>query len=149
MFRFAGVVFAVAALVGPAVRYATWPPSSFEKRTSVGAEDFVYDLVFYLWPTQPLAVLAPTDGRLAALLLTVGGNLVLFVLVGLVVGAVASRRGGVVLVYATLCGFLLWFALWGAGYRLEHLDVSPLVLALALYAVPFWLVAAAAARQGR
>src|SRR6185503_15408549 len=82
MSRFAVLVFALTAMVGPAIRYATWPPSRFERATSARVEGFVYDLVFYLWPTQPLAALAPRDGRLVAFLVSVGGNVLLFALIG-------------------------------------------------------------------
>ena len=107
----------------------------------------MYDLVFYLWPTQPLAAIAPPDRRLVAFLLAVGSNILLFAVIGLVVGGVAGWRGGVPLVYGGFCSLLLLFGLWGAGYRVEHLGVIPLFLAVVLYGIPFWLVATQAARQ--
>jgi len=147
MSRFAVLVFALTAMVGPAIRYATWPPSRFERATSARVEGFVYDLVFYLWPTQPLAALAPRDGRLVAFLVSVGGNVLLFALIGFIVGAVASRRGGLSIAYGAFCGLLLVFALWGAGYRVEYLGVIPLLLAVLFYGLPFLLVATHAGRH--
>lgn len=148
MLRFAAIVFALAALAGPLVRLVTWPPSRFEKATSTGTEDFVYDLVLYLWPTQPLAAVEATAGRLMAALLSIGGNLLLFILLGLAVGAAAGRRGIVPLIYTAVCGLLVLFAFWGAGFSLEHLSWRPLAVAMVLYAVPFWLVTRAAVRPG-
>ena len=146
MFRFSVLVFAATALVGPAIRYATWPPSWFERTTSARIEGFVYDLVFYLWPTQPLAALAP-GSRLVAFLLAVGANILMFALIGLIVGAVATRPSRLPLAYGGFCSLLLVFGLWGAGYRVEYLGVIPLVLAVLLYGIPFWLIAAQAGRQ--
>lgn len=149
MIRFAGVVFAVAALAGPLIRYATWPPSWFEKVTSTRAEGFVYDLVFYLWPAQPLAVVEASVDRPTTVVLAVGGNVLLFILVGLVVGSTAGRPRAGPMAYAAACGLLLLFALWGAGFSPEQLDWFPLIVAIVLYAIPFWLVAAAATRRAR
>jgi hypothetical protein len=106
----------------------------------------VYDLVFYLWPTQPLAAVAP-EGRLVAFLLALGGNILLFALIGLIVGSVAARPGRMPLAYGGFCSLLQAFGLWGAGYRVEHLGVMPLFLAMLVYGVPFWLIATQAGRQ--
>ena len=145
-FPFAVFVFATTALVGPAIRYATWPPSWFERATSARIEGFVYNLVFYLWPAQPLAALVPDEDRFVGLLLAVGVNILLFALIGLIVGGVA-RQGRLLLVYGAVCTLLLVCALWGAGYRVQHLGVIPLLLATLVYGIPFWLIAAHARRQ--
>src|SRR5262245_23017610 len=110
MLRFSGFVFATAALAGPLIRYATWPPSWFEKTTSAGTESFVYGLVLYLWPMQPFAAVEASAGRLMAGVLSVGGNVLLFIFLGLAVGAAAGRRGAVPLVYVAVCALLVLFA---------------------------------------
>ena len=139
------LVFAATGLIGPVVRYATWPPSLFKLTTSDRVEGFVYDLVFYLWPTQPLAALRP-DGGGMQVLLAVGSNLLLFALIGFVVGALASQRGAVLMAYAGFCCVLLWLALWDVGFRMAQVSVSPLLCAMVLHGSPYLLVALKAAR---
>ena len=129
---FAGLLFAVAGLAGPALRLVTWPPSR--------PEGFVYDLVLYLWPTQPLAVIEATSGKLLALLLSVGGNVLLFTVVGLLAGAAAKHPLTVLALYAAWSAVLLLVGLWGAGFEKGYLSVYPLAVALLLYALPFWIV---------
>ncbi|MDH5641586.1 MAG: hypothetical protein OEY28_09855, partial [Nitrospira sp.] len=73
------------ALVGPLVRVLTLPPS----QNSV--ENFVYHLVILIWPTQPLGAYEAAIGTTAALVLSVGANITLFVIVGLVVGVIGER----------------------------------------------------------
>jgi len=96
--------------------------------------------VFYLWPTQPLAVVEASSGQLVAGLYSVGGNLLLFIALGLIVSATGGRRTMVLLIYGGLCGALVIFGLWGAGFSLAHLSWLPLAMAMVLYAIPFWLV---------
>ena len=148
MLRFAGLTFAVAAFAGPLIRLVTWPPSRFERMTSTGVERFVYDLVFYLWPTQLLCLAEPSKGSSTVVLLSVLGNVLLFGLLGFAVGAGADRRGVVPLTYLAVCGLLVLFALWEGGFGPEHVSWLPLVSAMSLYAIPFWLIARAAARPG-
>jgi len=144
MLRFASLIFTAMAFMGPLLRLATWPPSRFEKATSSAVENFVYDLVLYLWPTQPLAVIESNASRALAGLVAVGGNVLLFLVLGLLVGAASKRRGALTFVYAAVCGFLILIGLWGSGYDIEHLAWFPLITAMVLYAVPFWLVHRAA-----
>jgi hypothetical protein len=136
------MVFALASLAGPLLRLATWPPSRFSDATSAEAEDFVSEVVFYLWPTQPIAAYESAWGTPAALFVAVGGNLALFGFIGLVIGAVATRRRALAVSYSVVCILLVLFALWAAGYRLEHVSAMPLLSAMVFYATPFWAVAA-------
>ena len=86
------LIFIVAALMGPLIRWITWPPSKFERDTSTSMNNFVSDLVFSLWPTQPLAVMEASTGAFVAGLVAVSANVILFGFVGAVVGAIASQR---------------------------------------------------------
>jgi hypothetical protein len=150
MIQFGAYVFAIAALVGPLLRFATWPPSRFEELAGTNAANFIYDLVFYLWPAQPLAVYEQSAGHVVALVLSIGMNIILFIFVGLVAGAAAAFRwSAVAVLYAVHCGLLVVFALWGAGFSIRYLSLLPLVVAMVLYAVPFWVVAKAAATRSR
>lgn len=136
----ATVTFGVSALMGPLVRFATWPPSKLGNEASASGS-FVYDLVFLLWPAQLLAVAEASMGRLAAAALAVGTNVVLFAFVGVVVGLVAKKPAAFVALYGLLSVSLLFFGLWGAGFSPAYLNWFALVVALLLYAIPFWAVA--------
>jgi hypothetical protein len=115
--------------------------------TSAAIGEFVRDLVLLLWPTQILALGAATF-NLTIAALSIGGNLVLFTLLGLVVAAVARRRGAVLLTYVGVGALLLLFALWFAGFSAASVNWIALLVALLIYAIPFWLVMRAPAGHG-
>jgi hypothetical protein len=126
------LVFLACGLAGPLLRWATWPP----KPASTGG-DFVYDLVLFLWPTQPLAVMEATIGPVAAIALSIGANVVLFGVVGLVAAAVAARVSRLIALYVLVCLGVLLFALWTAGFSVAFVNMGALVIAFVLYALPF------------
>ena len=126
------IVFLASGLVGPLLRWATWPPTP----TSTGG-DFVYDLVLLLWPTQPFTVMEATIGAGAAIALSIGANVVLFGLAGFVAAAVADRLSTLIASYVVVCLGVLLFALWSAGFSVAFVNVGALVVAFILYALPF------------
>lgn len=126
------LVFLACGLAGPLLRWATWPP----KPASPGG-DFVYDLVLLLWPTQPLAVMEATIGPVAAIALSIGANVVLFGLAGIVAAAVANRVSRLIAFYILVCLGVLFFALWIAGFSAALVNWGAVVIALVLYALPF------------
>src|SRR5258708_3160405 len=126
------LVFAGTGLFGPLVWNVVRHPSRME--------NFISDLVFLLWPTQPIGVIETNFGGPTATAVTIGANLVLFSVLGLVVGALARTRGRLVTAYVLVCVLLFLWALWGAGFSFAHLGVFALAVALLLYAVPFWVV---------
>lgn len=133
------LTFGVSGLIGPLVRLATWPPSKLANDASTSAS-FVYDLVFLLWPAQLLAVAEASVGQAAAIALAVGTNVILFALVGVMVGLVAKRPAAIVALYALLGVSLLLFGLWGAGFSTAHLNWLAFLVALLVYAIPFLVV---------
>lgn len=126
------LVFLACGLVGPLLRWATWPP----KPASIGG-DFVYDLVLFLWPTQPLAVMEATVGPAAATALSIGANVILFGVVGLVAAAVAARVSRLIALYVLVCFGVLLFALSTAGFSVAYVNMGALLVAFVLYALPF------------
>jgi hypothetical protein len=134
------VVFAGAGLLGPLFRLAAWPPSRFDVLVPKSVSNFLYDFVLLLWPTQPMAAVEVNIGRLAAVALAVGANLLLFAALGAAVGTLARTRARLIVGYAVVSGLILCFDLWGAGFSLAYLNVLALVVALILYALPFWIV---------
>jgi hypothetical protein len=126
------LVFAGAGLLGPLVWNIVPHPSRME--------GFISDLVFLLWPTQPMGVIETNVGAPKALAFTIGANLVLFAIIGVIVGLLARTRGRLVLAYVVVCLLLFMWAFWGAGFSFAHLGVLALAVALLVYAIPFWVV---------
>lgn len=139
------VVFAGAGLLGPLVRFATWPASRFDTLVPKSVSNFLYDFVLLLWPTQPMAVVEVSIGRVAAVALAIVANLLLFAVLGAMVGTQARTRARLIAGYAVVCGLIFYIDLWGAGFSLAYLNVFALVVALILYAIPFWVVMRASA----
>ena len=133
-------VFALSALLGPLVRFLTWPSQNPEMAARDSTSTFVYNLVVLIWPTQPLAVMEATIGTFAAVVLSVVANIALFAIVGLAVGIIAERWFLLLASYVFVCGLALALALWGAGFNIAYLESLAIAVALTIYAIPFWLV---------
>jgi hypothetical protein len=131
------LVFTGAGLLGPLVWNVVRHPSR--------VESFISDLVFLLWPTQPMGVIETNVGAPRALAVTIGANLVLFAIMGLIVGLLAKTRGRLVVAYVVVSLLLFVWAFWGAGFSFAHLGVLALAVALFVYAIPFWVVMPGAA----
>lgn len=134
------VAFGALALLGPLIRFAAWPPSKLEREVPSLAR-FVYDTVFLLWPTQPLAVIEANAGRLTAAVVAIGANILLFGVLGLLVAAIAKTPTVLVAFFAFVCAALFLFALWGAGFSFAFVNWLALAIALLVYSIPFWIVA--------
>jgi hypothetical protein len=132
------VAFAGAGLLGPLVRFATWPPSKFNSLVAKSVSSFLYDFVLLLWPTQPMAM--ANLGRGATAALSVGANLLLFTALGVAVGILGRTCTRIIVGYIVVCGLIFWFDLWGAGFSFEYLNLFALGGALLVYAIPFWVV---------
>ncbi len=87
-----------------------------------------------------MGVIEPNVGAAAALAVTIGANLILFAVIGVIVGFLARSRGQLAVAYAVVSLLLVAWASWGAGFRFAHLGVLALAVALLLYAIPFWLL---------
>ena len=131
------LIFGVAALVGPLLRLVTWPPQQFMGTADVF--DFLYQLILLLWPAQPLAMMEVNTGPVVALAAAVGANVFLFTLVGLIVGALGSRRVALFATFICVSFALVWISVWASG-DLIGIDVAALTVALLLYAVLFWAI---------
>jgi hypothetical protein len=150
IFRFAWLVFAITSFAGPVLRLITWwLPSPFEDHALTGLASSVSELVYYLWPAQILALVddGTTAGFIWAGVWSIGGNLVLFNCLGLVVGALAKWRPILPLFYATWCLLVLLWLYWIDGFSLSHIAWGPLMVAFVLYAIPFWIVWRAASQH--
>ena len=123
------VVFGLAGLLGPVVWLAAWPPSRLADVLPHSVWFFYTDLVELLWP---VSMMGPWIG--------VPLNLMLFVLLGLAVAWLAQTRGRLVIAYAVVIVLAVLFALWQAGFAVKRVDGFALIVALLLYAIPFWIV---------
>jgi len=130
-------IFALVGLIGPLLRWATWPLLP----TSAGSfGNFLYDLVLLLWPTQPLAVVETSMSPLAAIAISVAANVLLFTIVGMLAGALARSVIQLSSVYLAVCVIIVLVGVWSVGLSFSYLNIIALVVALGFYAVPFGLV---------
>jgi hypothetical protein len=132
--------FALFGLVGPTTRLATWPSNGGEFWRSRAVKRVIYDLVLYIWPTQPLGAFEHAFGWWPTLLLATGSNVLLFAALGLGVAAAHTRGVSLVLVYATTCIAMLSVSVSTGGELGLSSGVPALALALLLLAVPFLIV---------
>jgi hypothetical protein len=138
------IIFAVAGLIGPLIQWIAWPPSEFATGASESMASFVSDVVFLTWPSQMLAVVGGV-GPTVATALAVVANVCLFGILGATTAMLASHTRGYVVVYSILACLIALLALWGAGFNTAHLSVLAMLVALMIYATPFyiaWRVAA-------
>ncbi len=133
-------VFTAAALMGPLIRFAVWPLFRTWQVRAIPLEGFIYDLVLLLWPTGVLGIMEVNIGTALAVAVTIGANVLLFAVLGVAAGIVARRCFALVALYVFVCGLVILFELWGAGFDLAFVNVIALGVALALYAIPFCVV---------
>jgi hypothetical protein len=122
------LIFSVAALVGPLLRLVTWPPSQF--MDAPGVFDFLYQLILLLWPAQPIAVIEVNTGPVIAAATAVGANVLLFAVVGVIVGALGSRRVALLVIFIGVS----FAVVWASGSPAE-INLASLTVAIVLYAV--------------
>ena len=134
------LIFMACGLAGPLLRWATWPPSPAPQGSGFSFDDFIYDLVLFLWPTQPLAVMEVTIGSFAAITLSVGANALLFGIVGALAAVIARQPGKLLGLYLAACIVMFLLALWSAGFSVAFLNVGALAVGFLMYAVPFLAV---------
>jgi hypothetical protein len=123
------LIFAAAGLVGPLIWLAAWPPARLADVLPRPVWFFYTDLVEILWPAS---MMGPWIG--------VPLNLLLFTVLGLAVAWVAQTRSRLAISYAVVTILIFFMALCQAGFAVLRLDVLALVVALLLYAIPFWIV---------
>ena len=134
------LVFRAVGLLGPLIRFAAWPPSTVNSWASKSVSNFLYDFIVLLWPTQPMAVVETSVGNVAAAALAISANILLFAILGAVVGTIGATRARLMSAYVVVCGLILLFDLWEAGFSWAYLNGLALLIALLLYAVPFWVM---------
>lgn len=139
------LVFVATGLVGPLIGWVMWPPGPTESSLA----NFLYDLILLLWPAQPLAVMEASPGTPAAAAIAVGANVLVFGIAGMIAGCVARRPAYLVALYFIACLLVLLVELWIGGFSLANVSPAPLLVALLVYAVPFFSVMRMANRFSR
>jgi len=81
-----------------------------------------------------IAVVEVFAGKLGALLLAIGGNVLLFFVVGIAVTASARKISTLLVAGGLLCAAVVLLALWGAGFDYRHLNGWALLIAFVFYA---------------
>jgi hypothetical protein len=76
-------------------------------------------------------------GPLPAIALSIGANVVLFGVIGLVATALSDRMSRLVALYVLVCLAVFFFALWTAGYAVAFVNTVALMVAFVVYALPF------------
>lgn len=79
-------------------------------------------------------------GTLAAAAIAVTANILLFVVIGMLAGALAKTAVRLSLVYLAVCVMIVLVFVWSVGFGFSYLNVIALVVALGLYVVPFAVV---------
>jgi hypothetical protein len=134
-------LFACAALVGPALRWAAFalqPSSPVDPAVVQG-------IVFALWPAQPFAVIEASTGRFWAGAVAVLANVFVFALVGVVVGTAARRRRILLGLFVAVLALGVTYSLLWAGFDVRYLSWPGMTCAFLLQCLLF----AAAAHFGR
>ena len=128
------LVFALAGLAGPMIWLAAWPPSRLAEVLPRSVWLFYTDLVELIWPPS---MMGPWIG--------VPANLALFTILGFAVALLGRTRRRLAMTYVVVVTLVFLMAQWEAGFVFARINLLALVVALALYAIPFWFVIRASA----
>jgi hypothetical protein len=130
------LVFVSTGLLGPLIALVTY---KYSETLPFGLYSIINDLLFSLFPAQMLAVVEVNIGTIKAAALAIGANMMIFGIIGFVAAHFAQRRQQLIVVYTLVCLMVFVWTFWGAGYSFKYLNWFALLLALSLYAVPFYI----------
>jgi hypothetical protein len=133
-------IFSAAGLLGPIIRFGMSLYQKYDSEVSISIYNFIYSLVIYTWPAQPFAIMDINIGWFPAYLIATGLNVILFGFLGLIVALFANSKTHIISVYVFICGLVFIFAFWGAGFSIFYVNWYAFIMALLLYAIPFYVV---------
>lgn len=107
---------------------------------TIGLGDITDQLASLIWPTQMLATYESTMGKTLALLLAMGSNVLVFALIGGLLGLWNTSRNRVIASYLVLCAAGLFWALFEAGFDARFLNIPGLLVGFLFYAAPVLLI---------
>jgi hypothetical protein len=133
------LIFGLMGFLGPIIRWLTWPPTINNSQMSTEFESLIYNLVLFLWPTQPLSIIEKSTGHLIAGLLTISVNVALFAIIGTIAGLASKIRFGLTAFFIILMVMIFLFSLWIAGFNVLNINKLSIVIAIFFYLIPFVL----------
>lgn len=133
----------VAALVGPAlalIASLTKLDALHQNFGSSALSEFVYGLVLFVWPFQPLGVLEGVAGWIGAAVITVGANVLLFMVIGWLGFRFRRQPAILTILWGAIVASLVLVAWWASGYDARFVNLPSLTVAALFYGALIWIV---------
>lgn len=133
----------VAALVGPAlalIASLTKLDALDQNFGSSALSEFVYGLVLFVWPFQPLGVLEGVAGWIGAAVITVGANVLLFMVIGWLGFRFRRQPAILTILWGAIVASLVLVAWWASGYDARFVNLPSLTVAALFYGALIWIV---------
>lgn len=133
----------VAALVGPSltlIASLTKLDAIDQSLGSSALSEFVYGLVLFVWPFQPLGVLEGVVGWIGAAVLTVSANVLLFMVIGSLGFRFRRQPAMLMILWGAIVAPLVFVAWWASGYDARFVNIPSLTVAALFYGALIWIV---------
>jgi len=131
-------------LVGPIIRWLAWPPGSIFDEAR---EQFIYNFLVLVWPVWRLAAVEVNVGFFMAGVHAVGGNFLVFAILGAVI-ATASRSGrSLTITYVVTVFVVTVWAVFMTRFGYGLISFVSYAVAIGFYSIPFLVVARFRKRQ--
>jgi len=128
------LVFTCGAFVGPSL-----VPIMLSFPTFSSANNLIADVVLFLWPMQPIAVMEASIGTFWAVFIAVSANVLVFAILGIIVVLSTHRKTAFLAGSGTLFFLIIWFGYWLAGSDVTHIKIRPVATAVGLYGALLYL----------
>lgn len=128
------LVFTCGAFIGPSL-----VPIMLSFPTFSSANNFIADVVLFLWPMWPIAVMEASIGTFWAVFIAVSANVLVFAVLGIVVVLSTHRKTAFLVVSVTLFFLMMWFGYWLAGSDAAHIKIRPLATAIGMHGALLYL----------
>lgn len=126
----------VAALVGPALALIASLTKLDTLDGSLGSSalsEFVYGLVLFVWPFQPLGVMEAVVGWIGAAVITVSANVLLFMVIGWLGFRFRQQPAILTILWGAVVAPLVLVAWWASGYDANFVNIPSLAVAALFY----------------
>lgn len=133
----------IAALVGPALALlaSLAKLDSLDRNLGTSAlSEFVYGLVLFVWPFQPLGVLEGVIGWIGAAVITVSANILLFMVIGWLGFRFRHQPATLAILWGAVVAPLVVVAWWASGYDAHFVNIPSLAVAALFYGALIWVV---------
>lgn len=133
----------VAALFGPALALLASLAkldALDQNLDSSALSEFVYGLVLFVWPFQPLGVLEGAVGWIGAAVITVSANVLLFIVIGWLGFRFRQQPAILTILWGAIIAPLALIAWWASGYDARFVNIPSLAVAALFYGALIWIV---------